>query len=456
MAEKILNTRIQLKYDTLANWNASTFKLKAGELAIVTLGETKDGTVAGDANQHPILFKVGTGNHTFSQLPFASALAADVYAWAKAETIVLTDKKLQFKTGDDVKKEVVFDYITEAEVRTILNGYKTKQTAYSANGSTIKTITSVTQNENGEVAVTYEDIAFPQVEIPNVVITDDADGAEVPEAETVDVYKNLTASEHTLTEELVQVATKKAVDNALEAAKKYADDNDANDNTEYHIEYDKTAKEIRLVAGANADSMVIATDDFIKDGMIESVVLSEDGLNLVITWNTDAGKDITTIPLSGLVDAYTIRGVDGTTVKVTASTENNEHVVGAEVKEGSLKDAHIAADAAIAKSKFANDVQTSLGLADSAVQPAALNDYVKIADATGYGDILTKTEAATKYQPVGDYATKAQGDLADTALQAITTTADNGLKVTGKNQIDIDDTVVFVFDCGSATKNIAE
>ena len=87
MAEKLLHTRIQLKYDTLANWNASSFKLKAGELAIVTLGEVKDGSAA-KADQHPVLFKVGTGNHTFAELPFASALAADVYAWAKASDVI--------------------------------------------------------------------------------------------------------------------------------------------------------------------------------------------------------------------------------------------------------------------------------------------------------------------------------------------------------------------------------
>ena len=51
----------------------------------------------------------------------------------------------------------------------------------------------------------------------------------------------------------------------------------------------------------------------------------------------------------------------------------------------------------------------------------------------------------------GNYATKAQGAKADSALQEITTTANGGLKVTNKNQIDIDTDVVFVFDCGSAS-----
>ena len=35
--EKILNTRVQLKYDTLANWSHNNPTLLAGELAIVSL-----------------------------------------------------------------------------------------------------------------------------------------------------------------------------------------------------------------------------------------------------------------------------------------------------------------------------------------------------------------------------------------------------------------------------------
>lgn len=126
MAEKILNTRIQLKYDTLANWNASSVVLKAGELAIVTLGSNKDGSVAGAANQHPVLFKVGNGDKTFKDLPFASALAADVYAWAKAENVQLSGKTIQFVNGETVVKSIVLDYITEAEVKEILKSYYTK------------------------------------------------------------------------------------------------------------------------------------------------------------------------------------------------------------------------------------------------------------------------------------------------------------------------------------------
>lgn len=90
MAINTLNTRIQLKYDSLTNWQSSVFNgndsskyLKAGEVAIVTLAPNKETNPTATANQHPLLFKVGTGAHKFDDLPWTSALAADVYEWAK-------------------------------------------------------------------------------------------------------------------------------------------------------------------------------------------------------------------------------------------------------------------------------------------------------------------------------------------------------------------------------------
>ncbi len=83
MATTTLNTRIALKYDTLANWNASEFILKKGEVAICSLAT---GETAEQSTPPAVLLKVGDGVHKFSELPWASALAADVYGWAKAAT----------------------------------------------------------------------------------------------------------------------------------------------------------------------------------------------------------------------------------------------------------------------------------------------------------------------------------------------------------------------------------
>lgn len=83
MATTTLNTRIALKYDTLTNWNASEFILKKGEVAICSLDT---GETAEQSTPPAVLLKVGDGTRKFSELPWASGLAADVYGWAKAST----------------------------------------------------------------------------------------------------------------------------------------------------------------------------------------------------------------------------------------------------------------------------------------------------------------------------------------------------------------------------------
>lgn len=84
MAQKTLNTRIQLKYDTLANWSTNNPVLLAGEVAIVSIpAETPD---SGFQSLPAIAMKVGNGSANFNDLPYTQAVAGDVYAWAKAAT----------------------------------------------------------------------------------------------------------------------------------------------------------------------------------------------------------------------------------------------------------------------------------------------------------------------------------------------------------------------------------
>lgn len=84
MADKIFNVRIRNKYDSYENWRDSSLVLEEGELAIAytTVDVTLDN---GKIEQHPaLLMKVGDGVKTFAGLPWMSAKAADVPAWAKA------------------------------------------------------------------------------------------------------------------------------------------------------------------------------------------------------------------------------------------------------------------------------------------------------------------------------------------------------------------------------------
>ena len=85
MADKILNTRLRLKYDTLANWSAANPVLLKGEVGIVSVPLASETTV-GQVVKPAILFKVGDGTTDFNTLPFASGMAADVHAWAKEAT----------------------------------------------------------------------------------------------------------------------------------------------------------------------------------------------------------------------------------------------------------------------------------------------------------------------------------------------------------------------------------
>ena len=106
--EKKFDTRILLKYDSLSNWNSSSLILKAGEVAIATVPSTDDVTKSAEGVITPpaaVVIKVGDGASTFAQLPIISALAADVYGWAKkseAEFKDWLDKTAGFATDTEL------------------------------------------------------------------------------------------------------------------------------------------------------------------------------------------------------------------------------------------------------------------------------------------------------------------------------------------------------------------
>ena len=93
---KNLNTRIALKYDSYEKWQTHNPILLKGEIAIAELpvngnkpgvGEPNaEGSTPAIQNAPNILIKVGDGTNHYNDLKFVSALAADVYSWAKAAT----------------------------------------------------------------------------------------------------------------------------------------------------------------------------------------------------------------------------------------------------------------------------------------------------------------------------------------------------------------------------------
>lgn len=148
MAEKVLQTRIQLKYDTLENWTTNgTVVLKKGEIGLCSVPA---GGSLHQVTPPAVLFKVGDGTSTFSALPWASALAADVYAWAKQSSLFVQ------ATGTGV--------ITGVQWNATLNGNKgglefTRTNNSSEHSATAgKYISGITQDANGKITAVSEEV----------------------------------------------------------------------------------------------------------------------------------------------------------------------------------------------------------------------------------------------------------------------------------------------------------
>lgn len=143
--EKILNTRVQLKYDTLANWNASTFIPKKGEVCIATVDTAQKDPKGNIITVPTLLIKVGSGAEgaTFSTLPFVSAPAADVYDWAKKSEAEFVAGFLSMPGMQDLLDGV---FATDAEVEAAvtslqgqINAINTKLGDLSKLNTTYKT-----------------------------------------------------------------------------------------------------------------------------------------------------------------------------------------------------------------------------------------------------------------------------------------------------------------------------
>ena len=129
MAEKILNTRVALKIDTLENWLKSTLPLKRGELAIAT----DAGTAGIGLADSDILIKVGIdGVKTFSDLEWnIAAKASDVLAVCK-DTAQLTAFVNNIIANAGIASDEVVqglaNRLTDAEgAITLLNGADTQE-----------------------------------------------------------------------------------------------------------------------------------------------------------------------------------------------------------------------------------------------------------------------------------------------------------------------------------------
>lgn len=124
-----LQTRIALKYDSYENWTTNNPVLLAGELAIATIpaGTSVPTKSPREMQDLPnVVMKVGDGSSHYNDLKFVSALAADVYDWAKAATkptytandIVDLDKFVEDHSDYDTNTQYTIETVADT------NGYK--------------------------------------------------------------------------------------------------------------------------------------------------------------------------------------------------------------------------------------------------------------------------------------------------------------------------------------------
>ena len=185
-------------------------------------------------------------------------------------------------------------------------------------------------------------------------------------------------------------------------------------------------KFIILKGVGGAEIAKIDASEFIKDGMVKSVSFNPGNKHLTITFNTDAGTEAIDVDLTSLVDTYTAgNGIEisgnAVSAKVDAATESF-----LTVGESGLK---------------LSGVQTAI---NSAKDEA-------ISSAKTYADGLS-----------ANYATKAQGAKADTAIQTIRSANDGtyisivGAKSGTEIELSPSVTVQAVSGATGETKGLAE
>lgn len=185
---KVINIRTRQAIADLATWTEKNPVLLKGELAAEIVNVT--GTTENSNPAPEILFKIGDGTHTYTELNYVQAKAADVYAWAKQNGIVInTTGSGDFITGvtwDDANMRI---NVTKGSYTVTTSGTGAVITGISKSGTTITatkgnisyndltnkpTINNDNQTVKGNGTAFGSNAAIDIVPGSNVTITPDA------------------------------------------------------------------------------------------------------------------------------------------------------------------------------------------------------------------------------------------------------------------------------------------
>ena len=506
MAEKKIQTRIALKIDTLAHWQDiwETFKPMAGEKILFQIPSGTAQTVEGNGITPPqVISKTGDGVTVLKDLPWDSALAADVAAWAKPgsgddyvdmPSFVGYVNNMNTTLGSvngrltDLERKVPRDYATKGELSAMVG-----MPNYASNTDTIYGAKKYAEEKAAAVLGTDADAAGTAT-VHGALKAAAAADTKAANAATAASQANDNANSRVLT--TTYEAGQKAQDDRLAALEgKIGGVTGA-----MHFKGVVTTDPTTITSGYNNGDVVIYGNKEYVFNNSAFVELGDTTAELQAITNLQTAVN-TTIPGTYATKTEltnTINGLDGksngsgnfitgvsqtdcivtvtkgskaitdlsdanrvTTLETNLGTAQT-NITNLQTAVKTIQDAPYATTGNIATAK-SELIGTS---AD-----AATANTIYGAKKTAANVLGTSADAATANTVYGAKAAvtaeKTRAEQAEANLQTqintinnnkttVSTTANHGLKVTPNGndyKVDIDTDVIFVFDCGSATVN---
>lgn len=422
MAEKKLNTRIQLKNADLASWNTSSLVLKAGEVALAKIDTTHHDAATGNYYKVPTyLMKVGDGEKTFAQLNWLAAPASDVHTWAKKAQMDYADLPQTLRTEIDnlqaaVGNEGSVATKIDAEIKAAIGALDVTDTAVAN-----QFVTAVVQTD-GKIAVTRRELTaedIPALAIAKITGLQDALNAKAALADFTALKDVVGDDTKGLVKSLAtETAERTAADEALDAKIETIND-ETIPGLETRIEANKTAAATAQTAANKAQSEVDALDGVVSTltqtvannkTAAETAVANEktareaaDGAleDAIEALRTAIGNVSNVMNFRGAVAAKTeiTDAVEGDVIVVTSGDDNGKEFVysdGAWVEFGSVDAQQTAIDGLLtrmgtAETKIKNLEDTRATTSALSAAQSALEDAIDLkADKTTVNGIDTR------------------------------------------------------------------